>query len=163
MIGGCNYMKHVLSALVYNSPDVISRVSALFRRRGYNIDSFIGSSTEDEKYSRLTIVVEGDDIVIAQVISQLEKLEDIISIEDIDPESMVSKVLLFMKVKADVTDRVGIIVVANACNARVIEMSKEYLILEALDTEDRISEMIEIFKPYGIIELVKTGVVAMKR
>lgn len=156
-------MKHVLSALVNNSPGVTSRVSGLFRRRGYNIDSFIGSSTEDERFSRLTIVVRGDDIVIAQVISQLEKLEDIISIEDIKPESMISKILLFMKVKADVNDRVGIIVVANACNARVIEMSTEYLILEALDTEERISEMIEIFKPYGIIELVKTGVVAMKR
>lgn len=156
-------MKHVLSALVYNEPGVTSRVSGLFRRRGYNIDSFIGSSTEDERYSRLTIVVQGDDIVIAQVISQLEKLEDIISIEDIRPESMISKVLLMMKIKADVNDRAGIIIVANACNARVLEMNAEYLVLEALDTEDRISEMIEIFRPYGIIELVKTGVVAMKR
>ncbi len=76
-------MKHVLSAIVNNTPGVTSRVSGLFRRRGYNIDSFIGSSTEDERFSRLTIVVRGDDIVIAQVISQLEKLEDIISIEDI--------------------------------------------------------------------------------
>ncbi|MDD2190645.1 MAG: acetolactate synthase small subunit [Eubacteriales bacterium] len=156
-------MKHVLSALVNNTPGVTSRVSGLFRRRGYNIDSFIGSSTEDERFSRLTIVVQGDDIVIAQVLSQLEKLEDIISIEDIRPESMISKVLLFIKVKAEVADRLSIIVVANACNARVIEMSKDYLILEALDTEDRISDMIEVFKPYGIIELVKTGVVAMKR
>jgi acetolactate synthase, small subunit len=156
-------MKHVLTALVNNQPGVVSRVSSLFRRRGYNIDSFIGSSTEDERFSRLTIVVQGDDIVIAQVISQLEKLEDIITIEDIRAENMISKVLLFMKVKADVGDRVGIIVVANACNARVIEMSKDYLILEALEAEERITEMIEIFKPYGIIELVKTGVVAMKR
>lgn len=156
-------MKHVLTALVNNQPGVTSRVSGLFRRRGYNIDSFIGSSTEDERFSRLTIVVQGDDIVIAQVISQLEKLEDIITIEDIQAENMISKVLLFMKVKAEVADRVGIIVVANACNARVIEMSKDYLILEALDTEERITEMIEIFKPYGIIELVKTGVIAMKR
>ncbi len=156
-------MKHVLTALVNNQPGVTSRVSGLFRRRGYNIDSFIGSSTEDERFSRLTIVVQGDDIVIAQVISQLEKLEDIITIEDIRAENMISKVLLFMKVKVDVTDRVGIIVVANACNAKVIEMSKDYLILEALDTEERITEMIEIFKPYGIIELVKTGVVAMKK
>lgn len=156
-------MKHVLTALVHNQPGVVSRVSGLFRRRGYNIDSFIGSSTEDERFSKLTIVVQGDDIVIAQVISQLEKLEDIITIEDIRAENMISKVLLFMKVKAEVADRVGIIVVANACDARVIEMSKDYLILEALETEERITEMIEIFKPYGIIELVKTGVVAMKR
>ncbi len=156
-------MKHVLSALVNNSPGVTSRVSGLFRRRGYNIDSFIGSSTEDERFSRLTIVVRGDDVVIAQVRSQMEKLEDVIAIEDIKPEAMISKVLLFMKVKADINDRVGIIVVASACNAKVIEMSKDYMIFEALDTEERISEMIEIFKPYGIIELVKTGVVAMKR
>lgn len=156
-------MKHVLTALVYNQPGVASRVSGLFRRRGYNIDSFVASSTEDERFSRLTIVVQGDDIVIAQLTSQLEKLEDILTIEDIQAENMISKELLFLKVKAEVSDRVGIIVVANACNARVIEMSKEYLILEALDTEQRINEMIEIFKPYGIIELVKTGVVAMKR
>lgn len=156
-------MKHVLSALVNNAPGVTSRVAGLFRRRGYNIDSFIGSSTEDERFSRLTIVVQGDDIVIAQVISQLEKLEDIISIEDIRADSMVSKVLLFMKVKADVNDRVDIIVVANACNARVIEITPEYLILEALESEEKIAEMIQIFKPYGILELVKTGVVAMKR
>jgi len=156
-------MKHVLTALVHNQPGVVSRVSGLFRRRGYTIDSFVGSSTEDERFSRLTIVVQGDDNVIAQVISQLQKLEDIITIEDIDEKNLISKVLLIIKVKADLRDRVGIIVVANACNARVIEMNSEYMILEALDTEERISEIIEIFRPYGIIELVKTGVVAMKR
>jgi len=156
-------MRHVLTAMVNNQPGVLSRVTGLFRRRGYNIDSLIASSTEDERFSRLTIVVKGDDIVIAQVISQLEKLEDIIAIEDIQAENMISKVLLFLKVKAGGNDRVDIIVIANACNARVIEMSKDYLILEALDTEERITEMIEIFKPYGILELVKTGVVAMKR
>ncbi len=156
-------MKHVLSALVKNEPGVTSRVSGLFRRRGYNIDSFIGSSTEDERFSRLTVVVGGDDVVIAQVISQLEKLEDVISIEDINKENMISKVLLFLKVKASFENRVDIIVVANACNARVIEMSTDYLVLEALEPEEKILEMIEIFRPYGIIELVKTGVVAMKR
>jgi acetolactate synthase I/III small subunit len=156
-------MRHVLTAMVNNQPGVLSRVTGLFRRRGYNIDSLIASSTEDERFSRLTIVVKGDDIVIAQVISQLEKLEDIIVIEDIQAENMISKVLLFLKVKAGGNDRVDIIVIANACNAKVIEMSKDYLILEALDAEEKISEMVEIFKPYGILELVKTGVVAMKR
>ena len=156
-------MRHVLTAMVNNQPGVLSRVTGLFRRRGYNIDSLIASSTEDERFSRLTIVVKGDDIVIAQVISQLEKLEDIIVIEDIQAENMISKVLLFLKVKVGGNDRVDIIVIANACNAKVIEMSKDYLILEALDTEEKITEMIEIFKPYGILELVKTGVVAMKR
>jgi len=156
-------MRHVLTAMVNNQPGVLSRVTGLFRRRGYNIDSLIASSTEDERFSRLTIVVKGDDIVIAQVISQLEKLEDIIVIEDIQAENMISKVLLFLKVKVGGNDRVDIIVIANACNAKVIEMSKDYLILEALDAEEKITEMIEIFKPYGILELVKTGVVAMKR
>ena len=156
-------MKHVLSLRVYNQPGVTSRVSGLFRRRGYNIDSFIGSSTEDETFSRLTLVVQGDDIVIAQVISQLEKLEDVISVEDIGSESMISKVLLFMKIKAGPEERVDVIVVANACNARVIEVTPEYLIIEALDSEEKIGDMIQVFRPYGIIELVKTGVVAMKR
>lgn len=157
-------MKHILSAYVKNNPGVISRVSGLFRRRGYNIDSFIGSSTEDEKFSRLTIVVRGEDIVISQVIDQLERLEDIISIEDITEENPISKVLLFLKVSAkELRDREGIIIVANACNGRIIEITPDYVIIEALDTEDRIRDMIEIFKPYGILELVKTGVAAMKR
>lgn len=156
-------MKHVLSLRVYNQPGVTNRVSGLFRRRGYNIDSFIGSSTEDETFSRLTLVVQGDDIVIAQVISQLEKLEDVISVEDIGSESMISKVLLFMKIKAGPEERVDVIVVANACNARVIEVTPEYLIIEALEAEEKIGDMIQVFRPYGIIELVKTGVVAMKR
>lgn len=156
-------MKHVLLALVKNEPGVTNRVSGLFRRRGYNIDSFSGSSTEDERFSRLTVVVQGEDVVIAQVISQLEKLDDIIFIEDIKPDEMISKVLLFLKIKANFENRVDIVVLTNACNAKVIEMASEYLVIESLDSEIKILEMIEIFRPYGIIELVKTGVIAMKR
>lgn len=156
-------MRHVLSALVNNKPGVTSRVSGLFRRRGYNIDSFVGSATEDERYSRLTVVVEGDDIVISQVLSQLRRLEDIIEIEDVASENLISKVLLFMKVKADHTSRIDLIVLANAFKARVIEILPEYIIVEAIDSERKIGEMIETFRPYGILELVKTGTVAMKR
>lgn len=156
-------MRHVLSALVNNRPGVTSRVSGLFRRRGYNIDSFVGSATEDERFSRLTVVVEGDDIVIAQVLSQLRRLEDIIEIEDVAKEELISKVLLFMKVKASESARVELIVLVNAFKGRVIEILPEYLIIEAIDTERRIGDMIETFRPYGILELVKTGAVAMKR
>ncbi len=156
-------MRHVLSALVNNKPGVTSRVSGLFRRRGYNIDSFVGSATEDERFSRLTVVVEGDDIVISQVLSQLRRLEDIIEIEDVASENLISKVLLFMKVKADHSSRIDLIVLANAFKARVIEILPEYIIVEAIDSERKIGEMIETFRPYGILELVKTGTVAMKR
>ena len=157
-------MKHILSLYTYNNPGVISRVSGLFRRRGYNIDSFIGSSTEDENFSRLTMVVEGEDIVISQVINQLEKLEDIISAEDVSSQDKVSKVLLYMKVKAeDKEARENVILVANACGAQIDDLSPEYLVVEALQEEEKILDMIEIFKPYGIIELAKTGVIAMKK
>lgn len=156
-------MKHVITALANNKFGVTTRISGLFRRRGYNIDSFVGSSTEDENFSRLTFVVQGDDEIIAQIIGQLEKLEDIISVEDVMSEDMISKVLLFLKIKALSNERVNIIVIANACNAKIIEMKNEYIIIEALETEERISEMVEIFRPYGILEMVKTGIVAIKR
>lgn len=156
-------MKHVITALTNNKFGVTTRVSGLFRRRGYNIDSFVGSSTEDERFSRLTFVVQGDDDIIAQMIGQLEKLEDIISVEDMLTEDMISKVLLFLKIKAGSNERIEIIMLASASDAKIIEIKNEYIIIEALDTEEKISEMVEIYRPYGILEMVKTGIVAIKR
>lgn len=156
-------MKHVLSALVHNRPGVTSRVSGLFRRRGYNIESFVGCVTEDERYARLTIAVEGDDIVISQVTSQLKKLEDVISIEDMKPSDSILKVLLIMKVATDFNTRTDVIVLAEAYKAQLNEIKQDYVIIEAIDGDERVTEMIESFKPFGIIELVKTGVIAMRK
>lgn len=155
--------KHVLSALVHNRPGVTSRVSGLFRRRGFNIESFIGCVTEDERFSRLTIALEGDDVIISQVMSQMKKLEDVIHIETMDPSDSVVKVLLFMKVKIDQSTRTDVIVLADAYRARLDEIKPDYVIIEAIDGDEKVTEMIEAFSSFGIIELVKTGIVAMKK
>ena len=154
-------MKHVLSVLVDNHPGVLRRVSGLFGRRGYNIDSLVVSATENEEISRMTIVVQGDETVIDQVIKQLAKLIDVISVDDVTNKETVSKQLLLIKIKADITNRIDIITLAEAFNARIVDIEANSVILEAADEINRISNMIETFKPYGIIELVKTGTVAM--
>lgn len=156
-------MKHVLSVLVDNHPGVLRRVSGLFGRRGYNIDSLVVSATENEEVSRMTIVVRGDESVIDQVTRQLEKLIDIISVDDVTHKETVSKQLLLLKVKADIHNRIDIITLAEAFNARVEDIAAGFVIIEATDEISRIANIIETFKPYGILELVKTGTVAMTR
>jgi acetolactate synthase-1/3 small subunit len=156
-------MKHVLSVLVDNHPGVLRRVSGLFGRRGYNIDSLVVSATENEEISRMTIVVAGDETVIDQVIKQLAKLIDVISVEDVTMKDTVSKQLLLLKIKADITNRIDIITLAEAFNARVEDIAANFVIIEASDEINRITNIIETFKTYGIIELVKTGTVAMKK
>jgi acetolactate synthase I/III small subunit len=156
-------MKHVLSVLVDNHPGVLRRVSGLFGRRGYNIDSLVVSATENEEISRMTIVVCGDESVIDQVSKQLAKLIDVISVEDVTGKETVSKQLLLLKIKADISNRIDIITLAEAFNARVEDIAAGFIIIEATDEINRISNIIETFKPYGILELVKTGTVAMTR
>jgi len=156
-------MKHVLSVLVENHPGVLRRVSGLFGRRGYNIDSLVVSATENEEISRMTIVVCGDETVIDQVIKQLAKLVDVISVDDVTNKETVSKQLLLLKVRADISNRIDIITLAEAFNARVEDIAADYVIIEATDEIGRITNMIETFKPYGIMELVKTGTVAMSK
>jgi acetolactate synthase-1/3 small subunit len=154
-------MKHVLSVLVDNHPGVLRRVSGLFGRRGYNIDSLVVSATENEEISRMTIVVHGDETVIDQVIKQLAKLIDVISVDDVTNKDTVSKQLLLIKIKADITNRIDIITLAEAFNARIVDIEANSVILEAADEINRINNIIDTFKPYGILELVKTGTVAM--
>lgn len=154
-------MRHVLSVLVDNHPGVLRRVSGLFGRRGYNIDSLVVSATENEEISRMTIVVHGDETVIDQVIKQLAKLIDVISVDDVTNKETISKQLLLIKIKADITNRIDIITLAEAFNARIVDIEAHSVILEAADEVNRINNIIETFKPYGILELVKTGTVAM--
>lgn len=156
-------MKHVLSVLVDNHPGVLRRVSGLFGRRGYNIDSLVVSSTENEEISRMTIVVHGDDEVLEQVIKQLSKLIDVINVEDITNKQAVSTQLLLIKVKADIKTRVHIITLMDVFKARVADIGRETIIIEATGENNKINAIIETLKPFGIVELVKTGSVSMVR
>lgn len=154
-------MKHTLSVLVNNNPGVLRRVAGLFSRRGYNIDSLVVSETHEPGISRMTICVHGDDEVVEQVIKQLSKLVDVINIDDVSNKSAINKQLLLVKVKADIKTRVDIILLMNAFRVKIIHIGVDRLIIEATGEKSKIDAIIETLKPFGIIELAKTGVVAM--
>lgn len=156
-------MRHVLSVLVENHPGVLRRVSGLFSRRGYNIDSLVVSSTEDSEMSRMTITVMGDENVIDQVTKQLSKLVEVVEVEDITGKPIVDRQLLLIKVKATSENIMDIITLVEPYKVRISDISKETLMLEATDENEKIESIIEILKPFGIIELIKTGSVALVR
>lgn len=154
-------MKHVLSALMENQPGVLRRIAGLFGRRGYNIDSIVASVTEDERLTRMTIVVDCDEKMIEQVRKQVAKLDEIVEVVNVTNIPTIKKQLLMMKIEANIDNRIETITLAKEFGARVIDISAEYLVIEATDEDAVISSIIETFSPYGIIELVKTGTVAM--
>lgn len=156
-------VRHVLSVLVENHPGVLRRVSGLFSRRGYNIDSLVVSSTEDSEMSRMTITVMGDENVIDQVTKQLTKLIEVVKVEDITEKPMVNRQLLLIKVRANSENIMDIITLVEPYKVRISDISKETLILEATEENEKIESIIEILKPFGIIELIKTGSVALVR
>ncbi|MFA5527877.1 MAG: acetolactate synthase small subunit [Peptostreptococcales bacterium] len=156
-------MKHTLSVLVNNNPGVLRKIAGLFSRRGYNIDSLVVSETHEPKISRMTICVHGDDEIVEQVMKQLDKLVDVLSIDDVSNKSAVNKQLLLVKVKADITTRVDIILLMNVFRAKIIHTGLDQLIIEATGENSKIDAIIETLKPFGIIELAKTGVVSMLR
>jgi len=156
-------MKHLLSVLVENNPGVLRKVAGLFSRRGYNIDSLVVSETEDNKVSRMTIAVHGDDQILEQVMKQLAKLVDVIRVDDVTKKRTVSRQLLLVKVKANLENRVHIIQTMDVFKARITHIGEEHLIVEATGEGSKINAIIETLRPYGIIELVKTGLISMLR
>ena len=147
-------MKHVLSVLMENRTGVLRRISGLFGRRGYNIDSIVASATEDENLTRMTVVVDGDEYIIDQVIKQLIKLHEIIDVENVTHADTVSRQLLLMKLKATHETRIDIIQLDIKADSIIIEASAEDSVTQSI---------VDTFEPYGIISLMKTGTVALKK
>ncbi|MFA5881007.1 MAG: acetolactate synthase small subunit [Eubacteriales bacterium] len=156
-------MRHILAVLVENNPGVLTRVAGLFSRRGYNIDSLTVGRTESLNISRMTIVVEGDDLVLEQVTKQLHKLIDVIKINDITSEQYVDRELVLIKVGADPVVRGEILQIVDIFRARIVDIGRRTLIIECTGDEGKINAVIESLKPFGIKELVRTGKVAMLR
>lgn len=156
-------MKHTLSVTVENRPGVLTRVATLFRRRGYNIESLTVGATENPSISRMTIVVEGDDRIIEQVSKQLYKLVDVIKIVDMTEERFVERELVLIKVKADNNVRAEIVQIVDIFRARIVDIGRNTLIIEATGDTRKIDAIEDSLKPFGIIELVRTGKVAMVR
>jgi len=155
--------KYVLSVLVDNHAGVLSRVSGLFSRRGYNIDSLTVCETADEKRSRMTIVGRGDKRMLEQIEKQLSKLVEVITIEHCDPSETTQREMALIKVKADGPNRAVIIETCNIFRAHIVDVSENSLIVEATGSEDKISSLIRLLEPYGILELLKSGLTAMDR
>lgn len=156
-------MKHTLSVVVENQPGVLTRVATLFRRRGYNIDSLTVGRTENPDISRMTIVVDGDDIIIEQVTKQLHKLVEILKIYDITEEPTVDRELALVKVRADSQIRGEIMQIVEVFRARIVDIGRNSLIIEATGDENKINAIEDSLRPFGILELVRTGKVAMLR
>jgi acetolactate synthase-1/3 small subunit len=156
-------MKHTLSVLVENKPGVLTRVAALFARRGFNIDSLVVAETENPAVSRMTITVDEQDRPLEQVTKQLHKLINVLKITDLDPSGSVERELLLIKVKADANTRREIMQMVEIFRARIVDVSSEVLIAEMTGTREKVSAFMELLGPFGVVELMRTGRVAMSR
>lgn len=155
--------KYVLSVLVENHAGVLSRVSGLFSRRGYNIDSLTVCETSNPEQSRMTIVVQGDDAILEQIEKQLSKLVEVISIEHCNPSTTCQREMMLVKVEANGERRAVIIETCNIFRAHIVDVAENSLIIEATGSEDKLSSLIRLLEPYGIKELLKSGLTAMDR
>lgn len=156
-------MKHILSVLVENKPGVLARVSGLFSRRGFNIDSLAVGPTEDPNISRMTIVVDADNAKLEQITKQLHKLVNVLKITDLEPRDSVERELVLIKVNAPSNNRSEIIETANIFRANIIDISKNSLTVEITGTQDKIQALEDLLRSYGIKELVRTGKIALAR
>ena len=155
--------KYVLSVLVENQSGVLSRISGLFSRRGYNIDSLSVGETEDPKYSRMTIVVNGNYQFLDQIQKQLNKLVDVIDIEELKQDEAVYRELVLIKVKAEEDKRASIIEVLEIFRGRVISVAADDLTIEMTGDQQKVAAFIDLMRNYGIKEMVRTGVTALGR
>ncbi|GAB4255400.1 MAG: acetolactate synthase small subunit [Thermoleophilia bacterium] len=156
-------MKHTLSVLVENKPGVLTRIAGLFARRGFNIDSLAVGETEDPAVSRMTITVDGLDQPIEQVTKQLHKLINVIKITDLDPSEAVERELVLIKVNANSSTRSEIIQIVEIFRAKIIDVSPSSIIIEVTGTTDKIDGIVTLLRPFGLVEIVRTGKVAMSR
>jgi len=155
-------MRHTIAVLVENKPGVLARVSSLFRRRGFNIESLAVGTTEREDISRMTIVVSGDNRTIEQVMKQLNKLVEVIKVSDLTQDS-VERELALVKIAVTPEKRSEIIEIANIFRARIVDVSRESFIVEITGDEDKINAFIDLMRQYGIKEMSRTGKISMAR
>jgi acetolactate synthase I/III small subunit len=156
-------MRHVLSALVHNQPGVLAHVSGMLASRGFNIDSLAVGETEDQQLSRMTFVVHGDDAELEQVRKQLDKIVSVVKVQDISSENFVERDLMLVKVKASPAQRMEIVLLVEMFRARVVDVSPNDIMIEISGQEQKIEAFIDLMRPYGIVELARTGRIALVR
>jgi len=155
--------KHTLSVLTENKPGVLARVAGLFSRRGFNIESLAVGPTEHPDVSRMTIVVSVDELPLEQVTKQLNKLVNVIKIVELEPSTAVQRELLLVKVRADATVRSQVLETVQLFRAKVVDVSPEALTIEATGTADKLDALLRMLEPFGVREMVQSGMVAVGR
>lgn len=156
-------MKHTISVMVENHFGVLAHVAGLFSARGFNIDSLAVGETQDSTVSRMTITVHGDDRVVEQIVKQLDKLIDVIKVEDITEDDMIERELVLVKVAAEQSTRTDVMQIVNTFRAKVVDVNPKSLTIEVTGGEGKIDAMLELLRPLGILEVVRTGLIAMAR
>lgn len=155
--------KHTFSVLVENRFGVLARVSGLFSTRGYNIDSLVVSPTENKNYSRMTVVTHGDDAILEQIQKQLNKLVEVVQVTSLDDAECISRELMLLKVKAAEQKRSEIIQIAGVFKGNIVNVRNDSLVIELTGSTEKLDAFEELMKVYGIIELARTGKVALSR
>jgi acetolactate synthase I/III small subunit len=157
-------MKHTIAILVEDQPGVMARVASLFTRRGFNIESIAVGHSEKAGISRMTIITSGDEKVLEQVTKQLNKLIDVIRVRDISPKNVIERELIMVKVHTDsLSIRAEIIQLVEIFKAKVVYVERDTLTIEMSGDEEKVSGLLKLLKPFGIIEIVRTGRIAIAR
>ena len=156
-------MEHTLVVLVEDKPGVLNRVASLFRRRAFNIESLTVGHTEQPGISRMTIVIDGDQTNVERVTANLYKLVNIIQVADLVGMPSVSRDLALIKVGVNTVNRTEVMQLVEVFRSRIVDVANESLVVEITGDEDKINSFVEVLRPFGILEMVRTGVVAMAR
>jgi acetolactate synthase-1/3 small subunit len=155
--------KHTIAVLVENQFGVLCRVAGLFSARGFNIDSLTVGETQDPTVSRMTVVARGDERVVQQITRQLDKLIDVISIEILSPHDTIDRELVMIKVASDASNRNDLMGVVNNFRGKIVDVQEDSMTIEATGTEAKIDAMLELLKSFGLLEVVRTGKIAISR
>ena len=156
-------MQRVFSLLVDNNPGVLSRIAGLFSRRGYNVDSITAGTTADPRFTRITIVTSGDELILSQIERQVRKLEDIIEIKELKPEESVYRELIIVKIRADASQRSEVISLADIFRAKVVDVEMECLRVELTGNQAKLEAFLNLLDGYEILELARTGITGLAR
>ena len=156
-------MQRIFSLLVDNNPGVLSRIAGLFSRRGYNVDSITAGVTVDSRFTRITIVASGDELILSQIEKQVRKLVDVREIKVLHPESSVCRELIMVKIRANAKQRAEVVSVADIFRAKIVDVEKESLMIELTGTQSKLDAFLNLLEGYEILELARTGITGLSR
>ena len=155
--------RQVFSILVENTSGVLSHVSGLFSRRGYNIDSFSAGVTADPRFTRMTIVSSGDELILEQIEKQLAKLEDVVDIKILEPMDSVTRELMLVKISAKDTDRQSVLAISEIFHGKVVDVTRDSMVIEITGHTDKLDSFLDMLSDYEILELARTGITGLSR